>query len=270
MAHPAVNSTSHQWSAKVIRGTHPLVSIFACGALVTVSVPSLPAYAQGALSLTVAAKLAVEDAPNVDPRTLLAFAWYESKLHPWAIHDNTAMRSEFPGSRVEAIARAAALSTLHHNLDLGLCQINSANLARAGLTVETAFDPGSSMRAGAEILTAAYERCLHGIDRSSPTEQQAALRCAASVYNTGDEQAGILSGYQAGVWRAAAQIVPAIELDGRTSLELQPAGPDTVAVPEPRSPPPGLEDVLHATAPIPDADGDLSDALHLTSRKDPP
>jgi hypothetical protein len=90
------------------------------------------------------------------------------------------------------------------------------------------------------------------------------------VYNTGDEQAGILSGYQAGVWRAAAQIVPAIELDGKRSSELQPAGPDAVAAPEPRSVPPGLEDVLHATPPISDVDGDLSDALHLTSRKDPP
>jgi hypothetical protein len=155
MAHSAVNSTPYQWPAKVIRGTRPLVSIFAFGAMVTVSVPSLTAYAQGALPLSVAAQLAVENAPTVNPRTLLAFDWHESKLHPWAIHDNTTMRSEFLGSRVEAIARAAALSTLHHSLDLGLCQINSANLAPTGLTVETAFDPGSSMRAAAKILTAA-------------------------------------------------------------------------------------------------------------------
>ena len=268
MAHPAVNLISYQWLAKVVRGTRPLVSIFAYGALVIVSIASLPAYAQEALPLSVAAKLAVENAPAVNPGTLLAFAWYESRLRPWAIHDNTTLRTEFPASRAEAIALASALLARNHSLDLGLLQVNRANLTHTGLTVSTAFDPGQSMRAGAEILTEAYEQCFHGNDRSSVNEQQTALRCAASVYNTGDEQAGILNRYQAGVWRAAAQIVPAIDLGVVRSLELQPAGVDTVAAPEPHSPPRGLEDVLHATPPIADADGDLSDALHLTSRKD--
>ena len=115
---------------------------------------SVPAYAQSSLSLTAAAGLAARYAPTVDVGTLLAFAWFESKFRPLAIHDNTAMRSEFPASRAEAVARATALLAQNHSLDLGLCQVNSANLSHTGLTVMSAFDPGKSMRAGAQILTA--------------------------------------------------------------------------------------------------------------------
>ena len=59
--------------------------------------------------------------------------------------------------------------------------------------------------------------------QSDDAEQQAALRCAASVYNTGREQAGILNGYQADVWRAAAQVVPAIQFSAAGTLPSPPA-----------------------------------------------
>jgi type IV secretion system protein VirB1 len=227
------------------------------------------ARAQASLPLPVAAQLASANAPSVNVGTLLAFAWFESKLRPWAIHDNTTRLSEFLTSRAEAVARAATLLNLNHDLDLGLCQVNSANFARTGLTVTTAFDPGRSMRAGASILVAAYQRCLHGNEHADRTEQQAALRCAASVYNTGREQAGILNGYQSGVWRAAEQIVPAIQFSAAGNPPSPPVKPEDVAAPVPRRPLPfAMEDALHVTPPVPDTGDGVSDALHFASRKE--
>jgi hypothetical protein len=149
--------------------------------------------------------------------------------------------------------------------------VNSANLARTGLTVTTAFDAGESMRAGAMILTAAYRRCLRGDNNPNGAEQQAALRCAASLYNTGDEQAGIHNGYQANVWRDAARIVPAIQFSTPGTLPSPPVAPEDVVAPAPRpSPPIALEDALHATSPVPNVSGEMTDALHLASRKEAP
>jgi type IV secretion system protein VirB1 len=225
------------------------------------------------LSVPTAARLAGEHAPTVNTGTLLAFAYRESRLRPFAVHDNTTGQSAFPAAAAEAASLARVRLAQGHNLDLGIMQVNSVNLARTGLTVTTAFDPGESMRAGALILTEAYRQCLRGNASPDGAGQQAALRCAASVYNTGREQAGILNGYQADVWRAAALVVPAIQLSGAGALPSPPgpgAPPEDVVTPEPRHPPPGLEDALHATPPVPDSGDGLSDASHLTKGKDTP
>jgi len=223
--------------------------------------------AQG-LSVPAAARLAAERAPMVNTGTLLAFAWHESRLRPFAVHDNTTGQSAFPASADEAAGLARMLLAQGHSLDLGIMQVNSANLARTGLTVKTAFDPGDSMRAGALILTVAYRQCLRGNANPNSAEQQMALRCAASIYNTGREQAGILNGYQGEVWRAAAHVVPAIQFNGASALPSPPgprAPPEDVVAPEPRRrPATALEDALHATPLVPDVVDGLSDALHLT------
>jgi type IV secretion system protein VirB1 len=270
MVHRTVKSLARQMASCRSNWRSRLATLF-IGVLQATPGSGSPAHAQASLPLSVATKLAAENAPAVNVGTLLAFAWFESKLRPWAIHNNTTRVNEFPASRAEAVARASTLLNLNHNLDLGLCQVNSANLARTGLTVTTAFDPGRSMRAGASILVAAYQRCLHGNEHATPTEQQAALRCAASIYNTGREQAGILNGYQSGVWRAAEQIVPAIQFGAAGNPPSPPAKPEDVVAPVPRPPSPSaLEDALHATPPVPDTGDGVSDALHLASRKEAP
>jgi type IV secretion system protein VirB1 len=225
------------------------------------------------LSPRAAAQVAAEHASTVNIGTLLAFAYHESGLHPFAIHDNATGQSSFPGSAAEAAAQARARLAQGHSLDLGIMQVNSANLARTGLTMTTAFDAGESMRAGATILTWAYRQCLRANPSPTGAEEQAALRCAASIYNTGREQAGILNGYQGDVWRAAAVIVPAIQFSGAHPLPSPPgprSSPEDVVAPEPRRPPAALEDALHATPPVPDASDGLSDALHHASRKEAP
>ena len=223
------------------------------------------------LPLQEAVQLAAKHAPTVNTETLLAFAYRESRFRPFAIHDNTTGQSIFPASVAEAADLARARLAQGHNLDLGIMQVNTSNLARTGLTVTTAFDPGRSMRAGASILVAAYQRCLRGNEHADRTEQQAALRCAASIYNTGREQAGILNGYQSGVWRAAEQIVPAIQFRAAGNPPSPPAKPEDVVAPVPRPPLPStLEDALHATPPVPNTGDGVSDALHLASRKEAP
>src|SRR5690349_8970173 len=156
------------------------------------------------LTLPVVLQLAVVHAPAVAPETVAAFAQAESRLDPPAVHDNTSGLRYMPRTLAEAVALARSLLAQEHSLDLGLMQINDANLRRTGLTVESAFDPGRSVGAGAQIMVAAYRRCQQG--RGEPD----ALRCMASIYNTGREQAGLLNGYVARVWKAADVVVPAI------------------------------------------------------------
>jgi type IV secretion system protein VirB1 len=224
------------------------------------------------LPLQEAIELAAEHAPTVNTGTLLAFAYRESRLRPFAIHDNTTGQRVFPASAAMAAGLTGLRLAQGHNLDLGIMQVNSANLARTGLTVTTAFDAAESMRAGASILVAAYQRCLRGNEHATPIEQQAALRCAATIYNTGREQAGILNGYQSGVWRAAEQIVPAIQFLVAGNPPSPPAKPEDVVapVPHPRLSS-ALEDALHAGSPVPapDLSSQMTDALHA-SRKEAP
>src|SRR3954447_2544466 len=82
------------------------------------------------LSVSAAKALAAERAPEVDPRTLLAFAQNESGLIPTAIHDDTTGNTFFPPSTTAAFALATTLLKQGHSLDLGLMQVNTANLAR--------------------------------------------------------------------------------------------------------------------------------------------
>lgn len=221
------------------------------------------------LALPVFLQLAAAYAPSVAPETLASFAQYESRLEPTAIHDNSTGQTFLPATSAAATQLAVTLLAQGHSLDLGIMQVNSANLPRVGLTVATAFDPGQSIRAGAVILAEAYQRCR----RDGAVAEQAALRCAASVYNTGKEQAGIVNGYQARVWRTAAQIVPAIQFAAGAEAS-HGIAPDDVVAPRPRVPvrPPAavFEDALHPSPPAPDEEGVLSDALHLPDRKDTP
>jgi type IV secretion system protein VirB1 len=174
------------------------------------------------LPITVALHLAMLHAPQVAPETVLTFAQAESRLNPLAIHDNETRRSYVPASASEAVTLAHSLLADGGSVDLGLMQINSANLSRTGLTVASAFDPAESVRAGGLILVEAYRRCDGQSDQ---------LRCMASVYNTGHPARGIRNGYVERVWTAADQIVPAIR-------QAPPSTPPAPPPPDPCGPPP--------------------------------
>lgn len=171
--------------------------------------------------------LAAQCAPEVAPATLLAVARAESGLNPLAIGVN-GPRGRRPAATnaAEATAAAKALVAAGRDIDLGLAQINVRNLARLGLSIETAFEPCRNLAAAAQVLREGYAR---GQVRHGPG--QAALRVALSVYNTGHAERGFANGYVA---RVVAQAGGAA------------APPGAVAVPEP--PPPAAWDVFARAA----------------------
>ena len=129
--------------------------------------------------LTLAASL-VPCAAGVAPRTMAAVVSVESGGWPLTIHDNTANRSYTFQDRSTTVSTANALLAAGHNVDLGLAQINSSNLAGLGLTTNQVFDSCTNLRAGATILRRAYASAAR---RFGPG--QAALRFALSAYNSG-------------------------------------------------------------------------------------
>src|SRR5689334_18483713 len=128
------------------------------------------------LALPIVLELAAAQAPSIAPETLVAFAQAELGRDPLAVHDNATSKSHAPATVAEAIALATTLLRQGHSVDLGLLQINDANLSRTGLTVAMTFEPGRNIGAGTQIMVAAYRQCQAG--RSEPDT----LRCMASIY----------------------------------------------------------------------------------------
>ena len=159
------------------------------------------------LSLALFTQLAASCAPSVHVDTLAAIARTESGFHVHAIHDNADGRSYLPARLEEAIAIATDLvSAKRHSVDIGLMQVNSANLSSLGLSLAQAFDPCLSLKAGARVLASSYQPPPAGQD------PQPALLQALSRYNTGHPVRGFANGYVARVVASAEQVVPAIRL----------------------------------------------------------
>lgn len=137
--------------------------------------------------------LAVQCAPDVSPVTIEAIIRVESKGNPLALNVNHAkVQPVIPMTAPEVSKVAADWIARGFSVDLGLMQINSANLANLGLTIEQVLDPCVNIRAGAAILADGYARAknLHG-------EGQTALQAALSAYNTGNFTSGVRNGYVA-------------------------------------------------------------------------
>lgn len=150
----------------------------------------VPGTARGTpLSSAAFAALAAHCAPSVPEKTLKAVARTESDLDPLALHDNTTGVSERPTSLQAALSVARHWIDRGDSVDLGLMQINSANLGALGITALTALDPCVSLGGGAAVLQAAY-----GAGKTR-ADQQAALLMALSRYNTGSPFRGIMNGY---------------------------------------------------------------------------
>ena len=159
------------------------------------------------LSLALFTQLAASCAPSVHVDTLAAIARTESGFHAHALHDNADGRSYLPARLEEALAIATDLvNAKRHSVDVGLMQVNSANLSSLGLSLAQAFDPCLSLKAGARVLASSYQPPPAGQDL------QPALLQALSRYNTGHPARGFANGYVARVVASAEQVVPAIRL----------------------------------------------------------
>lgn len=133
-------------------------------------------------------------APGVAVETIQAIVRVESAGDPLALNANRSgkpvrLKAE---DLADAIRLARAEIAAGNTVDIGLMQINSANLPVLGRTVEQLFNPCTNLHAGATILTGAYAAAIkaHG-------EGQAALQAALSHYNTGNFQRGFANGYVA-------------------------------------------------------------------------
>ena len=130
---------------------------------------------------------------NTHPETVKAIIRVESGGNPLAIGVNYGGgRAQRPRSQDEAIQIANSLIASGKNIDMGLMQINSANLRRLGLTTETIFDPCTNIRAGTQILSVNYANAVRAHGRT-----EAALKAALSTYNTGNMTRGFRNGYVA-------------------------------------------------------------------------
>lgn len=165
------------------------------------------------MPLTAAAieALAPRCAPAVAPATLVALAHTESRFEPLAIGVNgpTPRTIVAPSSeRAEAVANE--LIQAGANIDLGLLQVNSRNLARLGLSVAAAFEPCRNLQAGAQVLRDGYRRAAPVV-----VGAQAALRVALSYYNTGRPDRGFQNGYVARVtgWAPRGPLASPLPVD---------------------------------------------------------
>lgn len=161
--------------------------------------------------------LAVRCAPEAAPQTLLAIARVESGLNPLAVGVNGKAPVAQPRSEAEAAALAARLIAQGTNVDLGLAQINSANLTRLGLSLASVFDPCRNLAAAATLLKSDYQAV-----RLTLSDEQQAVRAALSLYNTGNRRAGFHNGYVARVAAAARARGPSPALSSQRAPDRHP------------------------------------------------
>ncbi|MBN8646411.1 MAG: lytic transglycosylase domain-containing protein [Caulobacterales bacterium] len=141
--------------------------------------------------------LIAQCAYNTHPDTVKAIIQVESAGNPYAIGVNYGGgNSRKPNNVSEAAQIARNLIAKGKNIDMGLMQINSANMLRLGLSPETIFDPCTNIRVGTKILSANYSQA---VDIYGPGET--ALRAALSAYNTGSMVKGLRNGYVAKYYR---------------------------------------------------------------------
>jgi type IV secretion system protein VirB1 len=152
--------------------------------------------------------LAMACAPQVHADTASALVGVESGFNPWAIGVVGGSLLRQPRHRAEALATVSALRRDGWNFSVGLAQINVGNLARLGLTVESAFEPCANLRAMQTVLGECFARARPAGERAAPA--QATLHRALSCYYSGNFATGFDHGYVRRVIAAAA--VPARSL----------------------------------------------------------
>lgn len=116
----------------------------------------------------------------------------ESKGNPLALNVNGTTLSRQPRDAADAAALARQYIAAGYTVDMGLMQVNSANLPKLGYSVEDMFDTCKNLRAGSTVLTNFYT-----LARARYPDEQSALRAALSAYNTGSFTRGFSNGYVA-------------------------------------------------------------------------
>lgn len=166
-------------------------------------------------------------APNVAPATIAAIIQVESGGNRFALGVNGPIRNRPRPKNVEDAARQARhYMAQGYSVDLGLMQINSANLRGLGYTVEQMFDPCLNLKAGSRILSRGYQGAVKRYG-----EGQAALRAALSAYNTGNYEHGFKNGYVAKYYpKKGIQLIVQASAPGKPDKDVKPASGPVEAV----------------------------------------
>jgi type IV secretion system protein VirB1 len=130
----------------------------------------------------------------VNPETVMEVIRVESNGDPLALNINRLQKTQ---PKVSTVAEAAEMTRHYiekgHSVDMGLMQVNSANLTWLGIplnNVEVLFTPCANIQAGSRILFEAYGRAVKQFGTG-----QIALQAALSEYNTGNFKDGFRNGY---------------------------------------------------------------------------
>lgn len=113
----------------------------------------------------------------------------ESRFNQFAIGVNKGGKAvKQPTNYQEAVVTAKRLIAQGANIDLGLAQINSANLGWLGLSVEQVLQPCNNLKAMQTVYLSCY-------DRAGNTGLGTRMQRAFSCYNTGNFKKGFSNGY---------------------------------------------------------------------------
>ncbi len=149
-----------------------------------------------------------ECAPWASAQTMAAIVRRESGFKPLAIGINGGAKLQRqPASKDEAVATSNWLIANGYNIDLGLAQINSSNLAKLNLTVADAFDSCRNVAAAATLLSWNFRSA-----KAKFPGDQDALLAAISTYNTGSMTRGFANGYVHGVVANAGYALPKVAI----------------------------------------------------------
>lgn len=145
------------------------------------------------------ASLARQCAPDIATEAVVPLVMTESGGDPLQINVNRGPRVH-ARSTVEGAAIVRRWMAAGYTVDVGLAQINSANFARLGASVEQVFDPCTNLKLAAIALRQDFGRATQfytGLDAISATY---------SLYNTGTMTRGVQNGYVGRVWTAATKL----------------------------------------------------------------
>lgn len=135
--------------------------------------------------------LAAACAVFVAPDTTAAIIDQESGGSVLAIHVNGLKNQPAPPHNIEeAVLTAQRYISRGYTVDMGLMQVNSANLPALHASIVDAFVPCANIHMGATILAADYAEAASRMGGG-----RAALLAALSAYNTGNFYDGFLNGY---------------------------------------------------------------------------
>ena len=135
-------------------------------------------------------ELSKQCSPLADPGRMAAIMRVESSFNPFAIGVVHGRLERQPKNIDEAVATVKALERDGWNFSLGAAQVNRYNLPKYGMDYAGAFDPCSSIRAGAGILADCHDRAL-----LTTSDQNYAWQMAFSCYYSGNFKTGFRSDF---------------------------------------------------------------------------